>query len=69
MFRRTLTIVALLSLAVASRAVSAQMVWPYRINQVTYEKTNHFNPTINDVGQMAWCVARGAVYESFFTMI
>jgi hypothetical protein len=62
-----LAILALLSFAFPKNAPAARF-WPYRITQISSNRINHFNPTINSIGQIGWCQARGNIYESFFTI-
>jgi hypothetical protein len=47
---------------------AAAQLRTYRITQVTFEDANHLNPSINDLGQVGWCMAQGDVYQSFFTL-
>jgi len=66
MLPRIISILAILGLALASPA-NAQLR-TYQVTQITSDQTNHFNPNINDLGRVGWCVAQGSIYQSFFTL-
>jgi hypothetical protein len=67
MFFRTIAVLALLVFSLSGAAGAAKI--PYNISQVTSDAANHFNPSINDLGQVGWCVAQGPVYESYSTVL
>ena len=69
MFFRTIAALAILILAFLSPAAAAGGKLTYKITQVTNDPANHFNPSINDLGQVGWCVAKGRVYESYSTVL
>jgi len=69
MFLRTFAALSLLVLALSSPAAAAGGKLTYRITQVTNDLANHFNPSINDLGQVGWCVAQGTVYQSYSTVL
>ncbi len=67
MFFRTIAALAILVLSLSGAAGAVKLT--YKISQVTIDPANHFNPSINDLGQVGWCVAHGAVYESYSTVL
>ena len=67
-FRACATLI-LLILTLPGPATAAGGKVTYRISQVTTDPANHFNPSINDLGQVGWCVAKGKVYESYSTVL
>ncbi len=66
---RTFTALAVLILALSGPATAAGGKLTYKVSQVTSDSTNHLNPSINDLGQVGWCVAKGPVYESYSTVL
>lgn len=69
MFCRISTVLAILILALSGLAAAAGGKLTYKVSQVTTDPVNHFNPSINDLGQVGWCVAKGPVYESYSTVL
>jgi len=67
-FRACATLI-LLILTLSGLAAAAGGKLTYRIGQVTTDPANHFNPSINDLGQVGWCVVKGPVYESYSTVL
>ncbi len=67
MVLRRIAALTLLIFSLASAAAAGTT--PYKITQVTFDPANHFNPSINDLGQVGWCVAQGPVYESYSTVL
>jgi hypothetical protein len=67
MFFRTIAVLAILVLSLSGAASAAKLT--YKISQVTTGPANHFNPSINNLGQVGWCVAKGPVYESYSTVL
>ena len=68
MFFRTFTALAILILALSGPAAAGAKL-TYKVSQVTTDPANHLNPSINDLGQVGWCVAQGPVYESYSTVL
>lgn len=66
---RTCAALTILVLALSSPTAAAGSKLTYQITQVTNDPANHFNPSINDLGQVGWCVAKGPVYESYSTVL
>lgn len=69
MFFRTCTALAILILALSGPAAAAGGKLTYKVSQATTDPANHLNPSINDLGQVGWCVAKGPVYESYSTVL
>jgi hypothetical protein len=64
---RRMVVAQIIFILAFSAAVAARPL-AYRITQLTSDPMNHFNPQINDLGQVGWCMAQGRIYESFFTI-
>ncbi|MCL4504027.1 MAG: hypothetical protein M1438_19560 [Deltaproteobacteria bacterium] len=69
MLCRIFTVLAILILALSGPAAAAVGKLTYKISQVTNDPVNHLNPSINDLGQVGWCVAKGPIYESYSTVL
>ena len=69
MFFRTFTALAILILALPGPAAAVGPKLTYKVSQVTTDPINHLNPSINDLGQVGWCVAKGPVYQSYSTVL
>lgn len=69
MIFRTFTALAILILAFSGPAAAAGGKLTYKVSQVTTDPVNHLNPSINELGQVGWCVAKGPVYESYSTVL